>query len=469
MIAPALALSAPVARAKRIGVRPEWWLTRVEDATRAFRWARADQILDAGEARRREAWAVVEALRDGRIDDWQIYEDKRWKPDPKRWLPGASPEVSQILWRWDSELRQSSRGTVRLVRDLDEPVERWRERVLAECERRIESRWHDERARAEVERFDRARRCGEDYTGQLRCKTCGARQAGRDGVVRDVLATCQAFLICPRCRLARRDRYRRRITLGIIEACAAVRRARAHTGRDRLSSRFLTVTLPALEGGAEEQARVVRGAWRRFANSWRNSWRKSGRAELCRYVRVVEATSGTEGQGHVHAHAWVLSPFVRHHRLRAMWGRALIAEGVPRSAIPHRAKSELLAELLELGDRETYAWAKRTLSREVPWPVLDVRAAKGPAADVAAELAKYLCKDLAANGEELEPELFAAIFRGLAGGRLATASRGFWIAILCECDTCGDLGTVRLVRTRDHEAPPLATGPPGQAAFAFVG
>ena len=57
-------------------------------------------------------------------------------------------------------------------------------------------------------------------------------------------------------------------------------------------------------------------------------------------------------------------------------------------------------------------------------PVLDIRAMKDPRSG-ALELIKYLTKDISANGERLDAELYAQVINALDGHRQTQCSRGF--------------------------------------------
>src|SRR5690606_28839229 len=83
---------------------------------------------------------------------------------------------------------------------------------------------------------------------------------------------------------------------------------------------------------AEQACKVLRAAWSKYWQRLR-AWiaRRYGKALAARVrvLRVIEATPGSDGTGHIHIHAWWVGPFVRVELLRAMWGRALLSAGFP--------------------------------------------------------------------------------------------------------------------------------------------
>jgi hypothetical protein len=57
-------------------------------------------------------------------------------------------------------------------------------------------------------------------------------------------------------------------------------------------------------------------------------------------------------------------------------------------------------------------------------PIIDIRAVSDPSS-VALELVKYLTKDIDANGDKIDPDLYAKVYCALDGHRSVQASRGF--------------------------------------------
>jgi hypothetical protein len=464
-------LSSPARpRPRSPAEKPDWWLGALQGLTRAHREARALTILEAGRARAAEAELVREAVTEGMRDELGLLTV------PGRALPGGSPEVVAILRRWDSEVASRSTASKRFLRDELEGADEWAARVLAECERRVSSAWHVSRAAGQRQRFERVGKCATETRGVLSCVHCREPQRHANGaplVLRDL---CGAHLLCARCRKHRERKHQQRFARSRAAHLEVARKrglTRAFGRRDPLTERFLTLTCPHLElqdGGPEAQARIVRDAFRRFMNSLRNHWRGHRGFKLCRYVRVIEATSGRDELGHVHIHAWIFSPFVRVQTVRALWGRALLGAGFPRELWPEHAwkdKAEILDELDACGDRRAFEWAKHTLSKRSAWPRVDLKRVNadgtlGDGSELAKELIKYLCKDVDGWDKDgavlMHPATFAAVYRGLDGGRMLTASRGMWVRYHAACQCCGAVDQLRPFEL--EQAPAVARAPP---------
>lgn len=477
--------------------------------TRAYREGRASRLESERDRRKAEAEVVRDAVLEAARDERGLYQFS----DPRRELPGASPEVKSIIRRWDAELSVRTIGARRLHRSENEPLETWRRRVLIEAERRIESKWHDQRAGGQRTRFQRVAACGTKIRGRVACRACSAAGEWMPDL-------CNVALLCQRCRELRIRRYRGRVAQAMQAAHDRAKRfylAPGQAKRDPVIARFLTLTCPHIpieHGGPERQAKLCRVAWRGFMNALRNRWRavaKESRPKRWRdvldasaFVRCLEFTAGEDDLGHVHMHAWILSTFTRAQVLRVLWGRALTRAKdpetkellFPRELWPEQAlksKRELLAELSgeakvyeqfgifvrELGrgnmraavaahaeahraaeggargrDRLAWRYVRRVCPQSIPYPRVDVRLVNErgdleSGGSVVAELVKYLCKDFEAteNGQTtlIDPELFAAVYRGLDSGRLLSAARGFWIKLRVLCPCCGAWGALRLV------------------------
>lgn len=466
----ALALSPAPGDAPSLADKPQWWLADVERLTREHREARAAALELSGTERYEEAWEIRTALLEGARDELGTFVGR---PNPQRALPGGTPEVHRVLRQWDRELYVSSRGARRLLRGDFERTEDWQARVFAECDRRIESKWHQARAAGQRERFRKVAECGTELRGYLVCSHCRQPARTKTGAALVLRDTCDAHLLCARCRARRTRKYQSKILRSRAAALELVHDKRLGPGQvrsDPLRERFLTLTCPHLPldaGGPELQAALVRDAWSRFINSLRNHWRGHRGLKLCRFVRVLEATTGKDDLGHVHCHVWLLAPFVRVQVIRALWGRALIAAGFPLELWPEQAwkeKADILAELEAARDVPALIWAHHVLSQRTPWPVVDLQAVRGNGAEMVRELVKYLCKDVVSmrgDGDVvfMHPELFAAVYRGLDAGRLLTASLGFWVRYHATCACCGAVDTLRPVEElrpiADARAPPL--------------
>lgn len=494
MLAPVFALTPPEPRAKALPKKPGWWLAHVERETRAHRQRRAADLDRAAARRAEDALFVYEAIKEGQKDEAGIYPLA-----PFRGLPGASPEVLKRIRRWDTEIKNSSSGHKRLLREpgYGEKTDCWIKRVLEVAIHRATSLWHSARAAGQLRRFERVAECGKTDRGVLRCSHCQTLALGRDGNPVVLKNRCNAFLLCHDCRQVRKKKHRRNFERGRHAALERVVARRLNPGvapRDPIAERFITLTCPHIprdvgldpgdgitRKGPELQAYVVRKAGRPFLNALRNHFRGHPGFDLVRYVRVLEATQGNDELGHVHTHIWMLSPFVRVHVLRALWGRALIKAGFPLELWPDSAwkeKTDILAELKAAGDNRALSWARHVLSPKCPWPNVDIRrvySGRDGKVDtrqsdgrvtrepLATELIKYLTKDFESGPDGnilMHPSLFAAVYRGLDAGRMITASLKFWVKHHAECQWCGALDSLRPCELPRH-GPGLARGPPG--------
>lgn len=517
---------SPPERRRRSVIRPDWWEQAVEDLTRDHREHRAAKLHADGRLRAAEVFLVLDRIREGdlarddgfadvppaeRITREQIHElQRRWEikrpaADLGPLHPADAPggEAAQargegldvILRRWSTEVSSSSRGARDLCREPSEPWWRWRQRVIAECHRRLESTWHADRAHGQLERFKRVKTCGTESRGWIACVTCGHHAV-------ELKKTCGNHYLCQGCRDQRKRKYRKRFRLARTAALLAVKAADLHPrfgAEDPIAERFLTLTMPRVPeelGGAQTAVEIIRDAWRKFWNRMRGWWKRhledrfgeeegARRFAMIRYVRVLEATAGRDNLGHVHIHAWVLAPFMRVHVIRWLWGAALLAAGFPADATnpDHWAdKADIMAELAAIprkdggtGDPVALASMRRRARHRLFWPRVDVRRvypsgkgkvanAKGQPAgteDLANELIKYLVKDLGGLGNTLllPAETWAAIYRGLDGGRSLTCARGFWVSCSSLCPVCNDVHSWTIVGPPEKRSPP-PRGPP---------
>jgi hypothetical protein len=103
-----------------------------------------------------------------------------------------------------------------------------------------------------------------------------------------------------------------------------------------------------------------------------------------------------------HFHVWLFSPFIEVELIRDWWGQALAAEGCAASRV-----------------------------------IVDIAAVRDPHS-AAAELIKYMLKDITASGEKIPPAVFARVYEALAGRRMRQGSQGFIglakrVLPCCEC------------------------------------
>jgi hypothetical protein len=155
------------------------------------------------------------------------------------------------------------------------------------------------------------------------------------------------------------------------------------------------------------------------------------RARDPRWYAVHEWTPGDDGRGHPHSHVWQLSPFLHWWALRALWTRALRHAGCPVKG----------------------------------WAGVDVKRVRG-ANDLAAELVKYMTKDLGSTAHT-----YAQVANLYTGRRRTQGSAGFIkLAGREPCPDCGDthgkreVTHVREYRDPNEKAPVPAARAPDTAA-----
>ncbi len=249
------------------------------------------------------------------------------------------------------------------------------------------SRWHDQRAAAEIDRINRVLACGNEAL-VITCQGCGAQHERGQG--------CGASRFCLTCRGVSAAELRGKFLAAREDVVAEATDARLLDPRRRggpYGDKFLTLTVPHV--GTDTIARRIErvlAAWTVFLRLL-NDYFKSRVIRRVEWLRVLEWTPGNTDQlGHPHLHLWFFAPYLDHEMLREYWRRALLAGGCP----PEHCAS----------------------------PVLDIRAMKDPRSG-ALELIKYLTKDISANGERLDAELYAQVINALDSHRQTQCSRGF--------------------------------------------
>lgn len=269
-------------------------------------------------------------------------------------------------------------------------------------EARDEGRWYLERALAERERFHRLDGCQEaDIVAECRACGCCTTRAGR----------CRCSLLCVSCRsaigLEKRVKFLRALSAHLDahgHLCAASR------GWRRWSQKFLTLTAPHAAGDTV-QGRIARVAaafpvFIRSLNSWLRA-RDAGRSTA--WYRVYEWTPGTDGLGHPHVHVWIFCPYLDRDLVLEWWRAALNST----DTIVLRAHDDLIVDLRACSTSE----------------------------NVAAELIKYLTKDIDNCGRKIAPEVYAQVYAAFAGGRATQGSSGFMalaVRAARACPECGD-------------------------------
>ncbi len=305
--------------------------------------------------------------------------------------------------------------------------------------------WHVQRARGQVERFERVEDCRRETTVEIHCEGCGT--------LTERGARCRTALVCESCR--GKIGYEKRAKLAtnrrVAIDLAAKRGLLRHRRRGgRWSEKLVTVTMPHFaELGILERIDFARETWRRFARGWARWLNKHPDAStqldaqgkgLARWYRNMEWTPGDDGdsRGHPHFHMWVLCPFLpgagakddsRENVIRNLWRAALCAAAKPYDK---RAAAEGRPTL---GIR-----AKRTRAKLEPWEwreveglpatIVDVRACKAGESSLR-EVIKYLFKDFD-RGEKLDPAIWALVFEGFDGRRTTQGSRGLMSLALRE-------------------------------------
>lgn len=332
--------------------------------------------------------------------------------------------------------------------------------------------WHDRRARGLMHLEQRVRDCQQTDTFTLACPSCGQVD---DDSAEERPVRCATWRYCISCRGKRCSDARKR-----FEATQAHWRKEFHreiNGKyGAWGEKFLTLTTPH-SGNAANDVAVVHQAWRVFSRSLRK-WIEKHDARARRknspgqkrpsipYVRVLEVTRSDDG--HAHIHAWLLAPFVPHYVLRVLWGKALAGTrnvGTGAAGFPVQplgsviaqceadAKTEWRRSRVEPQLRAIAKWARGKPMAYVPWPIIDVRKAD----DCAAELVKYLTKDLGPSGELMDPLEYANIVEACEGRRMMCASRHLWLERpKRSCPCCA----VNWQRLTIHQRRAASRGPP---------
>lgn len=303
-------------------------------------------------------------------------------------------------------LGQRARRRRRQAQRLPEDCPRLRVVALRSAE------WAEHRARAlALPRSDIAAACGQRWR-QTIC-SCG---------VREVKVGCDQPQLCGRCRRRHSMKWRKKIVAGMD---AALRQARAawdatpHYRRRGMRPGIYLITLTAphsgdLETDRKAMGRAVRklqkhataaGWWRTYALTW-------------------EATAGSRGDGHMHAHLAVVSSWIPYTAKQAshydadLWAPRRKGERAKRAA---RGLWEI--------------WERCMPGAHV----LDVQAPRrGGDGSLAAGhyLAKYVTKGI--DPEEFTGAKAGELLVAFRSRRKVSTSRGFWIPADTTCACCGE-------------------------------
>lgn len=407
--------------------------------------------------------------------------------------PPVCPPKSRETWaaeraRWMHQVEETTRASrLRLALRHEQQAERVAERLAelqlqlgeltetltpAEVPAALEDRrrrigklktrqhWHQVRAQAHRERFERVAACSVHIIKRS-CADC-------DAVKCQPIAKCRSTLLCYECRSAAQAKYRVLAREGMRRAEERARlEGRAFKGA---CPRFITLTT-IHSGTPAEDAATLQRAWPKFTRRLseylrqERGWSKRQVRQL--FIRRMEATESTGG--HMHLHAWMVLPFIPRAILAHLWGRALhdagavAVERVPLlEALEHAPNDLARSQILEVAVTRRGKHGRPLVTLYAP----HVRVRRADADEAADELAKYLCKDIE-DGELIDPETFARLFMAFAGRRSISATRTLLTVAPVEdvtnwCEECGGFHFVtRLVRT-DHDArgPPDAAAPP---------
>jgi hypothetical protein len=393
-------------------------------------------------------------------------------------------EKATAVWRLHraAELRRLGDRTVLVQAASDELEDNWQSIGP--------SRWYECRALAHEQRWERLSDCQQ----RSRVTQCDAQPnvAHSETVLR-----CDHWRLCISCRGARAQRYRARFTRGRAAALENYDpEIKRRTGQ-RWSEKFVTLTVPH-SGSVSADIAELAEAWPRWRARVARYLKACG-VKLWRSVpfwRSLEVTASSGG--HAHYHVWMIAPYLPAALARHWWGLSLSPEyqaRCPRRALDlelrqadKRQHSELRrAAELDLAARPLVAQLKRRLRergdnaaeraelRELvdaaSWlfsPVVDVRR---PSQHLAAELVKYIVKDLAEGTDtgRIPPAEFASIYSALDGVRAVATSSHLVdaprppAAAFCQC--CGTELQVRFVTACSVKCFPahFANGPPPPA------
>lgn len=264
---------------------------------------------------------------------------------------------------------------------------RLRNAGASELEVTAASKWHEDRAVGQEERISRVLDCGSTVL-LITCQECNAQHERGQG--------CGASRFCMACRAVKVAELRGKFLAAredvVREAKAAgllIPERRGGPYRDK----FLTLTVPHLTNDTVasriERVLAAWGVFRRLLKEWFNA-RDIKRVE---WLRVLEWTLGKFDQlGNPHIHVWLFAPYLARPMLKELWGRGMLAAGC----------------------------SPRACER----PILDIRQMTDPRSG-AAELIKYLTKDIVANGEHIDPKLYAQVINALDNHRQTQSSSGF--------------------------------------------
>jgi hypothetical protein len=249
-------------------------------------------------------------------------------------------------------------------------------------------RWHRDRARGQRERPERVLNCGATIV-RVECCECGNFYEKTNG--------CRVVLLCLRCRgaIAREKRAKfMRARATVVEDAAARGLLRVNRRGGRWSEKFVTLTAPHVaEHDIATRIRLHHAAWGIFLKRLNRHLRSVNAHHSTQWYRCFEWEPGSDRRGHPHIHMWMFSPYLDRERLLLhAWQDSLVAAGYPPESMRDRA--------------------------------LHVEEATGDAGS-AAELIKYMTKDITADGERVPPHLYAEVYEVIDRYRVTQGSSGF--------------------------------------------
>lgn len=317
------------------------------------------------------------------------------------WSVGVAEDVARLDERARRRQRQASK-----VAD-DSPT-------FAVVLRRS-AEWAEERSSAmRARRADVVDACGKRY----RSVECGCGP-------RDALVRCEAPMLCDVCRRIHAVKWRKRIVAGMDEGLRAARSAYWRTPRYRRRGMVPGIYLITLTGPHSGDFGTDRDAMglavrRLLKHATRMGWWST-------YALTWEATSGTDGLGHLHVHLAVISSWIPYSSEQT-------AANDPDVWRPRRKGERARSQL-----RRT--WGLFQVWRDVlPGAlVLDVKA-PGQHADPAFSAGNYLAKYVTKGVEpaEFTGEKAGELLLAFRNRRKVSTSEAFYVPPITVCECCGE-------------------------------
>lgn len=460
------------------------WLEQLDALTQLYRYRRAAELEKRGRAlaeQRRKVWQRGEVLepndRDALIESllWQARDEQEL--DVRAWLIDAAGAVNESSTLPSFSIARSYTGRPRALPPLT-------------------TQWHDARAEAKRELFERVDECAEDARVlRLVCRGTvptaeGVRPCGHS---ENLPIGCGSQHFCASCRVQLAQRFRvdfERKRLGLVGQARQAQltgRFRRRAKGGRFGEKLLTLTLPHW-GNPSERVEQLRETWPRFwrllsdelrpqlaalpagirtvdddrfdrctgeVKEYKRKGGKKARAaraaaglpdselslwDLVSYLWVFEWTPGADGLGHPHLHVWLFAPFLPVDLLQRLWVRAFCDVSGHQLVAP--LEGSTLWRVARVTTRED---GVNVVAEPVPL-VVDVRAAwelERDGGSVGNEIVKYLTKDWEISDDGVHrahPEVFAQVYTAIEGrrGRQSSAGLQRWaLERHVACPVCG--------------------------------